>query len=99
VNIENTGNSVKITVEYDSKETQLVQAFGNLFSQQQGKDQTSSPLKNIISHFQQDYIPLYSQNCSVSNLSLIGECVVNNSYPTSSFADGKLTPPPQFFLV
>ena len=60
VNVENTGNGVKITVEYDLKETQLIQAFGNLFKQQQNQDQTSSPLKAIISHFQQDYISLYS---------------------------------------
>jgi hypothetical protein len=99
VNVENTGNGVKITVEYDSKETQLIQAFGNLFKQQQNQDQTSSPLKTIFSHFQQDYVPLYAQPCSYNDLSFIGECVANNSYPTSSFVGGNLTPPPQFFLV
>jgi hypothetical protein len=99
VSIENAGSSVVVTVEYDSKETQLVQSFGSLFGQQQGKDQTSSPIKTIFSHFQQDYVPLYAQPYSLNSLSLIGDYMANNAYPTSSFIGGNLTPPPQFFLV
>jgi hypothetical protein len=99
VSIEKSGNKVNITVEYDSKETDLVEAFGGLFSQQQGKDQNSSPLKTVISHFQQDYITLYNRIYSFNKLSFIGRCMVNNSYPSSSFVADNLTPPPQFFLV
>jgi len=99
VSIEAAGNHVNITVEYDSKETELVETFGNLLSGQQEKDQSSSPLKTIISHFQQDYIAVYERTYPFENTSVVKLCVVNNAYPSSSFVADNLTPPPQFFLV
>jgi hypothetical protein len=99
VSIESNGSQVSVTVEYDSKETELVETFGNLLSGQQDKDQNSSPLKTIISHFQQDYITVYERVYAFDNLSVVKRCVVNNAYPSSSFVADNLTPPPQFFLV
>jgi hypothetical protein len=99
VGIESNSGRISVAVEYDSKETELVETFGNLLSGQQDKDQNSSPLKTIISHFQQDYVALYQQIYSSPNATTIAPCVVNNAYPSSSFVADNLTPPPQFFLV
>ena len=99
VSINKSGGEVKITVEYDASETALIEVFGSLFSQQQDKDQSSSPVKTIISHFQQDYI-VNRLNIPVLNNSILTDySSVNQSYPPSSFVADKLAPPPQFFLV
>ena len=99
VSIESNGGKISVAVEYDSKETELVETFGNLLSEQQEKDQNSSPLKIIIRHFQQDYIVLYERIHTFNNLPVVKLCGVNNTYPSSSFVADNLTPPPQFFLV
>ena len=99
VEIKNSGSRVTVVVEYDAKETDLVETFASLFSQQQGKDQNSSPVKNIISHFQQDYVITNSQTLSADSNSASAHCCVNPSYPPSSFVADQLAPPPQFFLV
>jgi hypothetical protein len=99
VNIKNSGNRVIVMVEYDASETALVDAFGSFVSQQQDKDQSSSPVKNIISHFQQDYIVNHAAVITFNNSLPIGFNRINQSYPPSSFVADKLAPPPQFFLV
>ena len=99
VNIKKSGARVLVVVEYDAKETALVETFGSLFSQQEDKDQSSSPVKTMLSHFQQDYVVHYLSFISVNNSSLKGYCTVNQSYPLSSFAADALAPPPKFFLV
>jgi hypothetical protein len=99
VNIKSSGNLVKVMVEYDASETALVETFGSLFGQQQDKDQSSSPVKIIISHFQQDYIICYFSLSSLNNSSITGYCRVNRSYPVSCFVADALAPPPKFFLV
>ena len=99
VSIQHTGSHVNIIVEYDLKETALVDAFGAILGQQQDKDQSSSPLKTIISHFQQDYVASYDYfNTFVSTITT-GYNLINRSHPSSSFVADNLTPPPQFFLV
>ena len=99
VSVEKSGGIVAVTVEYDSKETALMDAFGGILSQLQDKDQSSSPLKTVISHFQQDYVSTSKVLSSFDNIACIGYCNVNRSYPFSSFVADNLTPPPQFFLV
>jgi len=99
VSIKNSGSRVLVMVEFDANETALVETFGSLFSQQRDKDQSSSPVKIIISHFQQDYIVNHISAVSLNNSLLTGYCPVNQCYPPSSFVADKLAPPPQFFLV
>ena len=99
VSIENAGATVSVIVEYDSKETALMDAFGGILSQQQDKDQNSSPLKTVISHFQQDYVPTqraFNAPCNVHGAAFYLD---NHVQLPSPFAANKLTPPPQFFLV
>lgn len=99
VSIHHSAGNVTVVVEYDAGETALVDNFGSLFSQQQDKDQSSSPVKNIISHFQQDYVITHVRILSLNNASVTGYNSVNQSYPVSCFIADKLAPPPQFFLV
>lgn len=98
VSVERSGKQVKVTVEYDSEETDLVTLFTTAWNQQD-KDQTPSPIKTIISHFQQDYV-LGQQ--SAQAIYKAAATALNNPckhYPVSSFSPRNLTPPPQFFLV
>ena len=99
VSIEKSGGTVAVTVEYDSKETALMDAFGGILSQQQDKDQSSSPLKTVISHFQQDYVATQSLSFVHVNASGIGYYESNQSKLATAFEANKLTPPPQLFLV
>jgi hypothetical protein len=86
-------------VEYDANETALLDSFGSFFSQQQDKDQNSSPVKIIISHFQQDYIVNHLVILTLNNSLLTGYSPVNQSYPPASFVADALAPPPKFLLV
>lgn len=99
VSIKNAGNNFEITVEYDSKETALIEGFRNMLGQQQDKDQNSSPIKNIISHFQQDCVVRTEHKYVLNNTVLMQYCMVNRCFPSLLFSADKPTPPPQFFLV
>jgi len=99
VGIKHEGNRIAVMVEYDANETSLVETFGSLFSQQQDKDQSSSPVKIILSHFQQDYIVSHSGIAAINISSIKGFTTVSQSYPTSSFVADQLAPPPKFLLV
>jgi hypothetical protein len=99
VSVKNSGNRILVAVEYDANETALVETFGSLFSLQQDKEGTSSPVKIIISHFQQDYIIQYAGIAEFAH-SLHTNCFgVNQSFPLSFYPADKPEQPPQFFLV
>ena len=99
VSIEHVGNLVKIIVEYDSTETNLVGIFDSVFSGQQNNSRNSSPVKNIISHFQQNYVVSHQvfKVASINNAAI--HQLVNPSHPLSCFVAFKLAPPPKLFLV
>jgi hypothetical protein len=99
VNIKNSGNQVTVVVEYDANETALLETFGSLFSQQQDRDQSSSPVKTMLGHFQQDYIVNHLVILTLNNSLLTGYSPVNQSYPPASFVADALAPPPKFLLV
>ena len=99
VTIEKNDSEVNVTVEYDVKETTLIDTLMGELNQQQDKDQTSSPLKAFLSHFQQDYIANQHYTHLPKSDKITSYCVVNSSYPSSTFMTDNLTPPPQFILV
>jgi hypothetical protein len=99
VSIQNSGENVIVTVEFDSKETALVDSFGGMLIQQHDKDQSSSPLKTVISHFQQDYLSnqhTIQVDCNTSTLKYYES---NRTQHIPTFEANNLTPPPQFFIV
>jgi len=99
VSIEHAGNHVNVVVEYDSKETNLVEIFDSVFNGQQNNDQNSAPVKSIISHIQQDYV-VSLQAFKLTSIGNDAVChLLNASYPISSFVGDKLAPPPKHFLV
>ena len=99
VGIDKAGDQTHVTVEYDAKETGLVAAFTDIVSQQQDKAQNSSPLKTIISHFQQDYVNSGMPGFAFFHPYVSVFSVSDNINHATSFVANNLTPPPQFFLV
>ena len=99
VSIKHEGRQVEISVDYDAKETDLVEGFKEAFAQHHDKDQASSPLKTIISHFQQNYIADDIGFQTLNAFSVAGYITISKSNIPLTFLPGKLTPPPQFFLV
>ena len=99
VSISHNGDKVYVTLEYDSKETRLIEGFSGSFGQQQEKEQNSSPLKNILSHFQQDYVAANTPVLNSGNTTLQGYNILNRMFPCSSFVANTLAPPPQFFIA
>lgn len=97
--IQRTNGAVEVTVEYDASETELVDNFLSLFSSGHDKDMNSSPLKTIISHFQQDYITALQQFQLFALPLNHAMWISNQKLPSSLFAADKTSPPPQFFLV
>ncbi len=53
--IETANNTVKLFVEEDSMETQLVDDFVALFTSQNNQPINSSPVKNLLQHFMQEF--------------------------------------------
>lgn len=99
VKIASSGNTVKVFVEADTGETDLVETFGSVFSQQQEKGATSSPVKIIISHFQQDYV-LNNQDALMSDSNaVISYLFLNKFFLPQSFVADKFVPPPQVFFA
>lgn len=99
IEIKNSGSRVAVVVEYDAKETDLVETFASLFGQQQNQNQGSSPVKNFITHFQQDFVIAETKAVFANNNSFSACYGTNQIYPLSSFVADKLAPPPQFFLI
>ena len=99
VSIKYNSDKVCVTLEYDSKETGLIEGFSGSFGQQQEKEQNSSPLKNILSHFQQDYVAAHIPALHSDNTLLQGYYMLHRIFPTSSFVANTLAPPPQFCLL
>jgi len=99
VSIKAEGGQTIVTIEFDAKETALVGAFADLLNQQQDKASNSSPLKTIVSHYQQDYINnTGALVCFYQAFSKTYQ-ISKQTYPSTSFVADNLTPPPQFFLV
>jgi len=99
VSINKTDGQTQVTVEYDAKETGLMAAFTDIIGQQQDRTQNSSPLKTIISHFQQDYVTSGALGFGFYNACLHVFPISDNTNQATSFVANNLTPPPQFFLV
>jgi len=97
--IERTNGAVEVTVEYDASETELVDNFLSLFSSEHDKDMNSSPLKTIISHFQQDYVTSFQEFLLFAQPVKPVLPAADHNLPPTLFVADKTSPPPQFFLV
>ncbi len=99
IGLKQSGNRIELTAASDACETELVSNFLSLFSQQQEKDQSSSPLKTFISHFQQDYVTASQRFFHLAPTEVRSGFMIKQVYPCPSFIADNLTPPPQFFLA
>jgi hypothetical protein len=96
VKLKQTGNQYELTASSDAGETELVSNFLSLFSQQQS-DQDSQPLKNFISHFQQDYVGISLAALMPALYYRASGFFEKQMQIISCTAFSRRTPPPQFF--
>ncbi len=99
IGVTQKGNQFCVTVQYDTRETGLIERFSNSFGQQQDKEQNSSPLKSILSHFQQDYVATVVIAVNPQSVLLTGAFTNHRNSVVSSFVANTLAPPPKFFMV
>ena len=99
IGVTQRGNQFCVTVQYDTRETALIERFSNSFGQQQDKEQNSSPLKNILSHFQQDYVATTAIGIKSQSALLQGAFAIHRISVASLFVANTLAPPPKFFMV
>lgn len=94
--IEISPNEIKLYVEEDARETDLISDFVSVISSQTEKDQTNSPAKLLLEHFLKEF--------TVGQTSYIYDPVVsfilfiNKDFHFTSFISDQQFPPPDWHL-
>lgn len=94
--IETSNTDVKLFVEEDSMETKLVDDFVAMFTSQNDKPSNSSPIKNLLQHFMQEFTFNTPSTISPASLSLIS--FTEEEFLFSSFITIGQSPPPDKFF-